>query len=128
MKPASRRWTSDEITEFDRLLHAGKEAADIAVAINRTRPAIYARLQRLYRKGEREARMVEIGLRAKGKWAMPKVISSKLLQDWTPAEAERLLQLAKSRASAARAAQLLGRRVGSVRRQAKLFGVLLYKK
>jgi hypothetical protein len=24
---------------------------------------------------------------------MPKVISSKLLQDWTPAEAERLLQL-----------------------------------
>jgi hypothetical protein len=67
MKPASRRWTSDEITEFDRLLDAGKEAADIAVAINRTRPAIYARLQRLYRKGAREARMVKIGLRAKGK-------------------------------------------------------------
>jgi hypothetical protein len=58
---------------------------------------------------------------------MPKVISSKLLQDWTPAEAERLLQLAKRRASAARAAQLLGRRVGSVRRQAKLLGILLYK-
>jgi hypothetical protein len=59
---------------------------------------------------------------------MPKVISSKILQDWTPAEAERLLQLAKRRASAARAAQLLGRRVGSVRRQAKLLGILLYKK
>jgi hypothetical protein len=71
---------------------------------------------------------VWIGLKAKGKWAMPKVISSKLLQDWTPAEAERLLQLAKRRASAARGAQLLGRRVGSIRRQAKLLGILLYKK
>jgi hypothetical protein len=59
---------------------------------------------------------------------MPKVDSSKLLQDWTSAEAERLLQLAKRRASATRAAQLLGRRVGSVRRQAKLLGILLYKK
>ena len=67
MKPASRRWTSDEKAELDRLLDAGKEAGEIAVAINRTRPSIYARLQRLYRKGTREARMVEIGLRAKGK-------------------------------------------------------------
>jgi IS30 family transposase len=50
MKPASRRWTSDEKAELDRLLDAGKEAAEIAVAINRTRQAIYARLQRLYRK------------------------------------------------------------------------------
>ena len=40
MKPASRRWTSDEKAELDRLLDAGKEAAEIAVAINRTRPAI----------------------------------------------------------------------------------------
>jgi IS30 family transposase len=46
MKPASRRWTSDEKAELDRLLDAGKEAAEIAVAINRTRQAIYARLQR----------------------------------------------------------------------------------
>jgi hypothetical protein len=38
------------------------------------------------------------------------------------------LKLAKRRTSAARAAQLLGRRIGSVRRQAKLLGVLLYKK
>lgn len=56
MKPASRRWTSDEKTELDRLLAAGKEAAEIAVALNRTRQAIYARLQRLYRKGAREAK------------------------------------------------------------------------
>jgi IS30 family transposase len=67
MKPASRRWTSDEKAELDRLLDAGKEAAEIAAVLNRTRPAIYARLQRLYRKGAREARMVEIGLRAKSK-------------------------------------------------------------
>jgi IS30 family transposase len=50
MKPASRRWTSDEETELDRLLDAGKEAAEIAVALDRTRQAIYARLQRLYKK------------------------------------------------------------------------------
>ena len=65
MKLASRRWTPDEKAELDRLLDAGKEAAEIAVAINRTRQAIYARLQRLYRKGAREARLVEIGLTAK---------------------------------------------------------------
>ena len=67
MKPASRRWTFDEKAELDRLLDAGKEAAEIAVAINRTRPAIYARLQRLYRKGAREARMVELVRNAKRK-------------------------------------------------------------
>jgi hypothetical protein len=72
MKPASRRWTSDEKAELDRLLDAGKEAAEIAVAINRTRPAIYARLQRLYRKGAREARMVEIGLKGEGKMSNAK--------------------------------------------------------
>jgi predicted transcriptional regulator len=67
MKPASRRWTFDENAELDRLLDAGKEAGEIAMALNRTRPAIYARLQRLYRKGAREARMVELVLKAKRK-------------------------------------------------------------
>jgi DNA-binding NarL/FixJ family response regulator len=67
MKPASRRWTFDENAELDRLLAAGKEAGEIAMALNRTRPAIYARLQRLYRKGAREARMVELVLKAKRK-------------------------------------------------------------
>ena len=67
MKPASRRWTFDENVELDRLLDAGKEAGEIAVALNRTRPAIYSRLQRLYRKGASEARMVDLGLKAKGK-------------------------------------------------------------
>ena len=67
MKPASRRWTFDENAELDQLLDAGKEAGEIAVALNRTRPAIYARLQRLCRKGAREARMIEIGLRVRSK-------------------------------------------------------------
>jgi IS30 family transposase len=56
MKTVSRRWTSDEDSELDRLLDAGKEAAEIAVTLNRTRQAIYARLQRIYRKGAREAK------------------------------------------------------------------------
>ena len=56
MKPRSRRWTSDEESELERLLDAGKEADEIAVALNRTRSAIYARLQRLYRKGARETK------------------------------------------------------------------------
>jgi hypothetical protein len=49
-------------------------------------------------------------------------------QDWTPAEIDRLLRLAKRKATATRAAKLLGRRIASVRRRAKLLGVLLYKK
>ena len=65
MKLASRRWTPDEKAELDQLLDAGREAAEIAVALKRTRQAIYAQLPRLYRKGAREARLVEIGLTAK---------------------------------------------------------------
>ena len=65
MKLASRRWTPDEKAELDRLLDAGREAAEVAVALNRTRQVIYARLQRLHRKGAREARLVEIGMTAK---------------------------------------------------------------
>jgi DNA-binding NarL/FixJ family response regulator len=51
--PTTRRWTPDEERKLDKLLDAGKEAAEIAVALNRTRQAIYARLQRLYRKRAR---------------------------------------------------------------------------
>jgi IS30 family transposase len=56
MKPGPRRWTIDENTELDRLLDADKEAAEIAVALNRTRQAVYARLQRIYRKGTRKTK------------------------------------------------------------------------
>jgi DNA-binding NarL/FixJ family response regulator len=49
-RPATRRWTPDEECKLDELLDAGKDAAEIAVALNRTRQAVYARLQRRYRK------------------------------------------------------------------------------
>jgi hypothetical protein len=42
-KPPARHWTSDEEAELDRLLAADKEAAEIAVALNRTRQAVYVR-------------------------------------------------------------------------------------
>ena len=48
--PVKRRWTSEEEQKLDELLDAGKEAAEIAVELNRTRQAVYARLQRRYRK------------------------------------------------------------------------------
>ena len=52
-KPATRRWTPDEDRKLDELLNAGKDAAEIAVILNRSPQAIYARLQRLYRKQAR---------------------------------------------------------------------------
>jgi hypothetical protein len=58
-KPAPRPWTADEEKKLDELLEAGKEAGEIAVALQRTRQAIYARLQRLYRKRAKPARLVK---------------------------------------------------------------------
>jgi len=46
-RPASRRWSADEEKKLEVLLEAGKEAGEIAVALQRSRQAIYARLQRL---------------------------------------------------------------------------------
>jgi hypothetical protein len=48
--PARRRWTADEQKKLDDSLKAGKTAAEIATALQRTSPSIYSRLQRLYRK------------------------------------------------------------------------------
>lgn len=47
--------------------------------------------------------------------------------DWTAEELALLSRLARDRISAADAARVLGRRVSSVRRQARQSGVLLYK-
>jgi hypothetical protein len=49
-RQAPRRWTADDEKKLDELLKAGKGAAEIAVVLQRTRQAIYARLQRHYRK------------------------------------------------------------------------------
>ena len=65
--PAIRRWSSEEEQRLDELLDAGKEAAEIAVKLNRTRQAVYARLQRRYRKRAKQPGQEELGLKAKGK-------------------------------------------------------------
>jgi hypothetical protein len=60
---AARRWTSGEDNRLSSMLDAGQTADEIAAELNRTNLAIYARLQRLYRKKAREARMVELSRR-----------------------------------------------------------------
>jgi IS30 family transposase len=64
-KPPARRWTSIEDDKLRDMMDVGRTAEEIAVELNRTYPAIYSRLQRLYRKRAREARLVELGLKAK---------------------------------------------------------------
>jgi len=49
------------------MLEAGKTASEIAVELNRTRLAIYARLQQLDRKRARVARLLENRLKAEAK-------------------------------------------------------------
>jgi hypothetical protein len=56
MKPpqlARRRWTSGEEQKLDDLLDAGKIVAEISVILNRSPQAVYALLQRRYRKQAR---------------------------------------------------------------------------
>jgi hypothetical protein len=45
-----RPWTAQEQKQLDELLEAGKTVVEIAAVLQRTRLAIYARLQRRYRK------------------------------------------------------------------------------
>jgi hypothetical protein len=64
--PARRPWTVIEQKKLDDLLKAGKTDPQIATALQRTRQAVYARLQRLDVKRKRSSRrLAEIG--AKGK-------------------------------------------------------------
>jgi hypothetical protein len=49
-RPTGRRWSSDEINELQAMPDAGKIAPEIALKLNRTPQAIYAQLQRQYRK------------------------------------------------------------------------------
>jgi len=55
-RPARRPWTADEQRKLDDLLRAGKHAGEIATALQRTRLAIYARLQGLDIKRKKAAR------------------------------------------------------------------------
>jgi DNA invertase Pin-like site-specific DNA recombinase len=49
-KPVGRRWTAAEEKQLQDMLDAGMTAAEAARKLGRTRQAIYARLQHLYRK------------------------------------------------------------------------------
>jgi len=48
--PTRQPWTVDEQKKLDDLREAGKTVVEIAPTLQRTRQAIYARLQRRYRK------------------------------------------------------------------------------
>jgi DNA-binding NarL/FixJ family response regulator len=49
-RPAGRRWTEAEERQLGEMLDAGMKVPNIARKLNRTAQAIYARLQRIYRK------------------------------------------------------------------------------
>jgi hypothetical protein len=67
-RPAHRPWTAAEQSKLDELLNAGKTTDEMAVALQRTRQAIYGRLQRVDIKRKRSARQLKvIGLKAKRK-------------------------------------------------------------
>jgi DNA-binding CsgD family transcriptional regulator len=54
-RAAPRPWTAEAEKKLDELLEAGKDAGEIAVVLQRTRQAIYSRLQRLYRKRSKQS-------------------------------------------------------------------------
>ena len=58
-----RRWTSGEEQKLDDLLDAGEIVAKIAVILNRSPQAVYALMQRRYRKQARLSTL--IGLKTK---------------------------------------------------------------
>jgi IS30 family transposase len=50
LRSTPRRWTAEEQRKLDDLLEAGKTVVEIAPVLQRTRQAVYAQLQRRYRK------------------------------------------------------------------------------
>jgi DNA-binding CsgD family transcriptional regulator len=49
-RPPARPWTSGEENQLCEMLEAGSTAEEIAAKLDRTRHAIYARIQRIYRQ------------------------------------------------------------------------------
>jgi IS30 family transposase len=52
-RPAGRRWTATEESQLREMLDAGMKVPNIARQLNRTAQAIYAPLQRIYRRRDR---------------------------------------------------------------------------
>jgi hypothetical protein len=111
-RSATPRWSPYEDRKLGELLNAGKEAAEISITLNRSRQAIYARLQRLYRKGAR------LGLKAKLR---------RPTQQWTPEDDEQLRKLAGEGRNATTIAERLKRSPDSIRGRAKNLGIMLAK-
>jgi DNA-binding NarL/FixJ family response regulator len=53
--PTRQPWTLDEQKKLDDLLEAGKTIVEIAPVLHRSRQAVYAHLQRRYRKRSKPA-------------------------------------------------------------------------
>ena len=49
-RPVGLRWTPTEENQLQEMMAVGMEAQEIARELNRTAQAIYARLQRIYRR------------------------------------------------------------------------------
>jgi DNA-binding NarL/FixJ family response regulator len=111
-RSATPRWSPSEDRKLGELLNAGNEAAEISIALNRSRQAIYSRLQRLYRKG------AKLGLKAKIR---------RPTRQWTPEDDERLRKLAGEGRAALTIAERLKRSQDSVRNRAKVMGIKLVK-
>jgi len=61
-RPTPRPWTADEEKKLNDLMKAGKTAAEIATALQRTPQAIYGRLQRIDVKRMRSyRRLADLG-------------------------------------------------------------------
>jgi DNA-binding CsgD family transcriptional regulator len=71
-KPVRRRWTRAEEKQLQDMLDAGMTAAEIATKLDRTRQAIYARLQHIYRKRRVDGK-------TKGRQRSPAVLKAKEL-------------------------------------------------
>jgi C4-dicarboxylate-specific signal transduction histidine kinase len=119
-KHAARRWTPGDDDKLRDMLDVGKTAEEIAVEIDRTHFAIYARLQRLYRRRTRKVRLVEA--RAKGK-----EMSVLRARPWISHEDIVLQELAAAGKYAAAIAAEMNRSEAAIRSHAALLNLMLAK-
>jgi IS30 family transposase len=140
---ARRPWTPEDQEKLDALLDAGREAAEIAVTLNRTRQAVYARLQRLYRKQTRLPALSRSGLRGNEKgsanqvpcggnaaeeWSMHQDIEGDLnSRPWTHADDDKLRRLALTGLSVRAIGIRLSRTEAAVCSRARRLQVILRK-
>jgi len=92
LTPARRPWTADEQKKLEDMLDAGKTVVEIALVLERSRLAIYARLQRLYRNGLSRRPAGRARSESKMKQG-PRPIN----RPWTPEEDAQLLALLESK-------------------------------